>query len=739
MSLAADRGAGSWSPAPPAGGIPAVVWLIAGGAVALRLIHAFLMIGDPLYDHPVIDPMENLERARYLAEVSWWGPPHAYWKPPLYDYFLGVHHALFGTALWPARISQILLDGGSCVLAFALARRLISHRVGIAVAVVMGLWGPLIYFSSVHVSTSLAIFLELCVLLLAVRARSEPSRARWMDVGFALGLLAAARAESLLLAPWLAGWLWLSLRQHTRRERAGWVAMFALGFAVVIAPIGLRNALYARDPVLISANGGVNFFVGTKPEYRGVIGVRPGPEWELLMRAPIDLGYYTEGERSQYHFRNARALIASDPGRWVAQMARKLGHVWHGRELASNRDIYTARESSFVLASLLWSSPVLFFPYGVLAPLALVGMAVAWTQRRKSRFLIGLVAIHCGAMMLFFVTGRFRLAMLPVLVLFGAEAVSWVLGCIREKRFRALTGVAGVAVLLFALTNLEAVLRADPAAYETKLRAEEHYFRGTALGNDMGRPEEGKIELHKALELEPEFVAIAYNLAQLYEREGDDVAALRLFRKALAITERSPAERNVEPALHEYVRRISGRLRVDEAQPESIRRFALGIGCMDRRDWDCAIAELRAAIAAGEREGARASDQRGDADADGHREEVAPLLGLAHRERGREDLRAGRDAPALSDLNEASRLRPHDALVYVELGVARVRAERFGQARSAFEKFRVYDLPRGDYYRRAIESANEGDRAIALAAARAIKRLFPGDRLAREAVEILSR
>ena len=45
------------------------------------------------------------------------------------------------------------------------------------------------------------------------------------------------------------------------------------------APVGLRNALYARDPVLISANGGINLFIGTEPKYRGVIGVRPGPEF----------------------------------------------------------------------------------------------------------------------------------------------------------------------------------------------------------------------------------------------------------------------------------------------------------------------------------------------------------------------------------------------------------------------------------------------------------------------------
>ena len=701
--------------------IPAIVWAIAGGAVALRLIHAWLMRGDPLYDHPVIDPLESLERARYLAEISWLGPPQAYWKPPLYDYFLAVHHALFGSSLWPARISQILLDAGSCILAFALARRLSSRRVGIAVAAIIGLWGPSIYFSSVHVSTSLVIFLELCVLMLAVRAQREPSRVRWMDVGFALGLLALARAETLLLAPWLTGWLWLSLRQYGRRERAGWVGMLAVGLVVVLGPVGLRNALYARDPVLISANGGINLFIGTEPEYRGVIGVRPGPEWELLIRAPIDVGYYKQSEQSQYYVRKARALIASDPGQWIAQLARKLGHVWHGRELASNRDIYVSRSESVVLALLLWRTPALFFPFGVLAPLALVGMAIAWKQRRKSRFLIGLVAVHCGAMMLFFVTGRFRLAMLPVLALFAAEAVSWSFDCIRDKRLRALGLAAAIAVLLFGLTNLDVVLRSDPDAYEPKLRAEEHYFRGTAFGNEMGRPDEAKVELQKALELEPDFVAIAYNLAQIYERSGEDVAALRLFCRALAITERSAAERYVEPALHEHIRNLAAKLHADETQPEPIRDLARGIRCMDRASWDCAIAELRAASF------------------DGYRDEVAPLLGLAHLERGREQLRAGRNAAALSDLNEASTLRPHDALVHVELGVALTRARRFEKARSAFAKFRIYDLPRDEFYRRAIESADEGDRAIALAAASAIARQFPRDRLAREAVELLSR
>jgi len=720
MSTAAEQKMRVSEPASPLLGIPAVVWAIAGGAVALRLIHAWLMLGDPLYDHPIIDSLESLELASYLAEVSWLGPPVAYWKPPLYDYFLGVHHALFGGSLWPARISQILLDGCSCILTFALVRRLLSHRAGIVAAAVIALWGPLIYFSSVHVSTSLVVFLELCVLLLAVRAQREPSRPRWMDVGFALGVLAIARAEALLLAPWLAGWLWWSLRRYPQRKRLGWVALLAIGVIVGVAPVALRNALYAGDPVLISANGGVNFYIGSAPEYRGVIGARPGPEWELLMRAPIDVGFETEGERSQYHFREARALIASDPIRWIAHTVRKLGHVWHGRELPSNRDLYGSRGNSFVLAALLWRTPVLFFPFGLLAPLAIVGMGVSWRERRKSRFLIGLVAVHCAALMLFFVTGRFRIIMLPALVLFAAEAVVWVFDRAREKRTRTLAFAGVATAVLFALVNLDVVLRSDPDAYADRLRAEEYYLRGTALGDEVGHLEEGKAELLEALALEPDFVTVYYNLARLYEKSGDDVAALRLLRRALAITERSPAERDVEPLVRGTLHRIAARLRGEESLPEPLRRFALGIGCLERNRLDCAIAELRAASVEGERE------------------EVAPLLGSACLERGWVHLRVKRNAAALMDLTEASALRPHDPSVYAGLGIALARVQRPAPARAAFGKFRIYDLPRGGYYRRAIESGDAIEREIALEVARAVAQQFPRDRYAREAEERLS-
>ena len=62
-------------------------------------------------------------------------------------------------------------------------------------------------------------------------------------------------------------------------------------------------------------------------------------------------------------------------------------------------------------------------------------------------------------------------------------------------------------------------------------------------------------------------------------------------------------------------------------------------------------------------------------------------------------------------------------------------------ARSQRAPVGVFDRVAGvgsKYYRRAIESRDEADRTIALAAARAIARQFPRDRLAYQAVDLLS-
>jgi len=267
----------------------------------------------------------------------------------------------------------------------------------------------------------------------------------------------------------------------------------------LIAPVALRNWLHARDATLISANGGLNFYIGTEPRYRGVIGVRPGAEWEALIREPELAGFRKAGNQSRYFVAKGLAVMARDPLGALGHLARKLGHFWHGRELASNRDPYLSRARSPVLAALLWQTPVLCFPFGLLAALGLAGAGLVLAGRGRARFLVAPIAIHWVTVALFFVTGRHRLPVYGPLAVLAAVALGLWLDAWRDGRRRRALGGAALVLAGAVLLSAGPLLASAPRAYDNELRAEEDHYLGTVLMVEQGRPREAEVALERAL------------------------------------------------------------------------------------------------------------------------------------------------------------------------------------------------------------------------------------------------
>src|SRR5206468_994583 len=93
-----------------------------------------------------------------------------------------------------------------------------------------------------------------------------------------------------------------------------------------------------------------------------------------------------------------------------------------GNEIPRNQEIYPAREYSPVLRLLLWKVPGLAFPFGLLMPLGLVGMAVRW---RRAPMLAAIVVAYGAAVLAFFITARYRMPLVPYLLIFAAAGVRW--------------------------------------------------------------------------------------------------------------------------------------------------------------------------------------------------------------------------------------------------------------------------------------------------------------------------
>ena len=155
-----------------------IPWAIFLLALLLRLFHVLQLDASPLFAHPAVDSLTYTEHAARQAAGNWPGYGEgAFWQPPLYPYFLGLLKTFFPQSFfYVVRFVQALLGALSCVLLYALGRRLFQPAVGAGAALLAALCGTLIFFDGELLPASVATFLDLAALALLLRAWRHPCR-----------------------------------------------------------------------------------------------------------------------------------------------------------------------------------------------------------------------------------------------------------------------------------------------------------------------------------------------------------------------------------------------------------------------------------------------------------------------------------------------------------------------------------------------------------------------------------
>src|SRR5512143_2147158 len=100
--------------------------VIAGVAFLLRLIHLLqLRHNYPLFLSPQMDALYHHEWALAIATGKQF-IADAFFRAPLYPYFLGLLYKLFGTNQMAVKVVQALIGSAGCGLLYLLARRLLA-------------------------------------------------------------------------------------------------------------------------------------------------------------------------------------------------------------------------------------------------------------------------------------------------------------------------------------------------------------------------------------------------------------------------------------------------------------------------------------------------------------------------------------------------------------------------------------------------------------------------------------
>ena len=504
--------------------------LVAMVAVAARLVYLAQAARSPFFSRPIVDAQTYDEMAVRIAAGE--EPiPAPFFQPPLYPYALGLLYALFGRSLLLARLLQMAAGTASACLIFSLGEKIFGRRTGLAAALAFSLYGPMLFYEGELLAPALIVLLNLLLAGSALAAIAKPSAGRALVSGALLGLSALAMSVVLpmaLVIPWCA---WRSWRRRAALPAPGrglaLLGAFAAGLALVIAPVAWRNARVSGEFVPISTNGGINFFLGSGADFERKLAIRPGYEWDELLNEPIRRGIVSAGGQSDYFRRKALRLIAADPAGYGRVLLRKLRQLAAGGEIMRDIDLYAFRQYSPLLSLLAWKRG-LAFPFGLLLPLALLGMALAVRRRlRGAGLLLAFVLAHAAVLLAFFVTSRYRLNVLPFLALFAAYGGLGLWDLLRSRRWRRALPAAAGTLLLLAFCNWRA------GAMSREFSADACYNLGTRLLHE-GKLEAARKWLLRATAAAPLDPGANGNLGVIHEREGRPQEARACYLRILA-------------------------------------------------------------------------------------------------------------------------------------------------------------------------------------------------------------
>lgn len=641
-------------------------------AFLIRLVHIWQIRDSPFFDVLIGDSRAYDLWAREIAAGDWVGH-EVFYQAPLYPYFLGILYSIFGRDLLLVRICQAVIGSLAAVLLGLAGSRFFSRRVGIIAGLALALYAPAIFFDGLLQKSVLDVFFICLMLWLLSRSITKSQRTglalsdalgevRRGVEGFWLGLTAGAlsltRENALVFI--IVILIWIATRPIPSRARLNAAGVFLLGLAMLLVPVGVRNSVVGGGFYLTTSQFGPNLFIGNNPRadgtYMSLRFGRGAPEYERQdateLAEQATGRRLTPGEVSSYWTDRALTFITGQPVAWLKLVARKIALVANATEMVD-----TESQESYAE----WSLPVRVTGYvshfGVLVPLAFIGIVVTWPERSKLWVLLAMLGAYAASVVLFYVFARYRYPLVPFLLLFAAAGVVAIRDVLRASSVRrATTLLAGTAAL--------AIVANWPILSRDLMRAITENNLATVLQAE-GRTDAAADHYRRAIAVRPDYAPAHNNLGTLLRADGALDEAIAQYQRALAVQPDYPsahynlanallAQGKAEQAIHHFRQAL-------QSMPGSVEAHTnLGIALEARGDLEGSLTEFREAV------------------------RLDPTAAKTHRNLGSALAAKGALAEAVDYLRRAIDLDPSDASSHYELGNVLLEGGKHEAAADAF-------------------------------------------------------
>lgn len=496
-------------------------------ALSLRVIYLVQTKDNPLFK-PVdtgLDPSLYHKRAQLIAQGTNLAPDFIYGMP-LYPYFLSLIYNLLGENIFAARLIQMLLGSLSCLIIYFIGKQAFNRRVGLIAMFLSALYGMFIFYEGMLLGTALAILFNCLIMVLLFSIQKQTNLKKWLLLGLLVGISGLNRASIFLFIPFILVWFSLTAKEIFRKKLFS-IVIFCLTVLLVIAPITVRNYLIAKDFIPISAHSGINFYIGNNPDADGSF-KPPGSMHlsveDLFADSIRQAQRYTgkkmkPSEVSKFWFTQSIRFMQTQPLSYLKLLFRKFALLFNSYEIFDVIDFSFFRQNFPTILNLPLPN------LRIILPLALLGLVLGAREWRQCLLLYLFILSSAISVVAYFVHARYRLPLVPFLIVFSAYTLDCWLRMLKHRNFRAVFLSLGGLVLLSLATNL-------------KLTEQNYVSQYNNLGvvyKEMGKFELAIEAYKEALRISPELAQTHSNLGNLYNATGQYTEAVQELRRAIEL------------------------------------------------------------------------------------------------------------------------------------------------------------------------------------------------------------
>ena len=250
---------------------------------------------------------------------------------PLYTY-LQVPFLWSGLGERGIQAMNLLFLQVGCYVTYRFFRQFTMAGVAVCIFVALSFYLPFWALSYTLEPNSLNLLLLVLTAQVLYSLAKSPSRRGWITFGILVGIQLWVRPDILIGLALFGVWLLIYATTRWKETLSGLILATAIGL-IMISPWTIRNYSIFHKFILVSANSGMNLYVGNSSASTGEISDQP-PTPEAIRLNTLISEYaqtHDQVEVDDYCKQIAEEWIVSHPVDALALAMKKLQYHWFGR------------------------------------------------------------------------------------------------------------------------------------------------------------------------------------------------------------------------------------------------------------------------------------------------------------------------------------------------------------------------------------------------------------------------